>query len=343
MVKPYRQFNANEGDYSVGLAGPDAIENDIDGIIKMFDPESLHEGGLQGGISTENIQDNVITDDKIGNRTINQGITTSYGNTNKLTTLLSFIAKTIRGLKGTANWYDTPSDTINNIHARVNTNLTNINALTTSKADKTYVDAELGKKVNTTTYDSGISGLQTQITNTSNGLGTINSNISNLNSDLQSHKVSNHHDSRYYTKQEIAPYITGGDSIPKEEVFTIVNKDNGNNTFTYNNGTQDIIGPITAQGHRVFTLTQGQYTINSNHLTVWIDDALRRTSKSGGIEELSTTTFSLKEDVSNGMEISAEYNHRVGLLGEYNIIINSIKPPSLENAIWFEVVEEVNI
>ena len=38
----------------------------------------------------------------------------------------------------------------------------------------------------------------------------------------------------YYTKDELLPYLRGGDTIVREDVFTIVSADNLDGTFTYN-------------------------------------------------------------------------------------------------------------
>jgi len=59
--KPVRTFSANVGDDSIGNAGPDAIENDIDKINKMFDPMAVHEDGTLGGISIGNLAEGEAT------------------------------------------------------------------------------------------------------------------------------------------------------------------------------------------------------------------------------------------------------------------------------------------
>jgi DUF971 family protein len=59
--KPIRTFSADEGDPSSGVGGPDYIENDLDAINTMFDPDALHDDGVTaGGIATENIQADAI-------------------------------------------------------------------------------------------------------------------------------------------------------------------------------------------------------------------------------------------------------------------------------------------
>lgn len=115
MAKPTRTFNANIGDPSTGIAGPDYIEADLDAGFKMFDP--LQPGG---GIGTENIQNGAATDDIIGNRTVNPTLA-GGNNTGTLTQLLSWIAKLIKAISGKTNWYDTPVKSIE----QLNTDLQN--------------------------------------------------------------------------------------------------------------------------------------------------------------------------------------------------------------------------
>jgi hypothetical protein len=57
--------------------------------------------------------DNSVTDAKIGNRTINQ-VLTSPSNTGTLTSLLSWLAGRIKNLMGTTNWFDAPPTTLTN-------------------------------------------------------------------------------------------------------------------------------------------------------------------------------------------------------------------------------------
>ena len=59
-LKPIRTFTADEGDYSIGIAGPDQIEHDIDELCKKFDPLSTMSDGVPGGISGDNIQEDAI-------------------------------------------------------------------------------------------------------------------------------------------------------------------------------------------------------------------------------------------------------------------------------------------
>lgn len=54
--KPSRYFSADDGDYSTGRSGADAIEFDIDEINKMFDPNASHFDGTRGGIGKTNLK-----------------------------------------------------------------------------------------------------------------------------------------------------------------------------------------------------------------------------------------------------------------------------------------------
>lgn len=58
---PTRIFTANEGDYSTELAGPDALEQDLDNITRMFNPLSTHKDGSPGGIGKENLKQEILS------------------------------------------------------------------------------------------------------------------------------------------------------------------------------------------------------------------------------------------------------------------------------------------
>ncbi|MEX0975032.1 MAG: hypothetical protein WD024_06790, partial [Bacillota bacterium] len=60
-----------------------------------------------------------VTDTKIGSRTVNPATATAYSLTGQITQHLSWIAKSIKALKGVAgNWYDACSGTIEGIWAK---------------------------------------------------------------------------------------------------------------------------------------------------------------------------------------------------------------------------------
>lgn len=282
-MKPERQFNANEGDYSIGLAGPDAIEEDIDTLARMFDPLTTHVDGTTGGIATENIQDGAITDTVIGDRSINDSIVDDYTDTGVISKLFSLLAKTIKGLKGTANWFDIPSDTINSIHTRVSENATNISK----------------------------------------------------------HKDSSEHDKRYYSKEELNPWLSsyGGETIIKEEVFIILSADNEDGTFTYSDGANIITGILLENGEQIITLN-GQYDVGLNRLEVFVDDTIRKSVNSGGIAEIDSNKLALIYPEMSGTEITVKYFERIGLTGEHNVIVSSTKPvPSAGKTIWIKIID----
>ena len=357
-MKPERQFNANEGDYSIGLAGPDAIEADLDTLARMFDPLTTHSYGEEGGISTENIQDDAIEDSLIGDRTIDDSITDNYTNTGKLGKLLSFLGKAIKAIKGTAKWYDAPADTIANIHTRVSTNTTNIaNHKTSNDHDYRYYTR--------TQLDSG------QLDNRYYTESEVDSKVSNINTAMANHKISSDHDGRYYTeieidskvsllatkaenslkankedvytKKQIDPWlaVVGGETNIKEEVFHILTSNNGDGTFYYTiNGEDTIIGELLENGEQVFELIEGYYDLGLNRLEIFIGDTLRRTVKSGGIIEIDNYRFALTQPEGSGAEITVKYYERIGLSGEHNIIISKTKPlPTDGNTLWFKIIE----
>lgn len=53
--KPQRTFMGSEGEYSVDDRGPEALKQDLDNLMNMFDPTAVHPDGSAGGIDRENL------------------------------------------------------------------------------------------------------------------------------------------------------------------------------------------------------------------------------------------------------------------------------------------------
>jgi len=146
-------------------------------------------------------------------------------------------------------------------------------------------------------------------------------------------------DTRYYTKTDLIPYLSGGDTLIVEEVFTIVNANLGNNTFSYldKNGST-IIGPIDSNGNQVFTLQQGFYSLGNNRIYALINDTIRRSVASGGLTEVDTTHAGIIPQLA-GAEITFVYFQRTGITGEHNVIIGTTQPPQgNDNTLWMKVI-----
>ncbi|MEW6045010.1 MAG: right-handed parallel beta-helix repeat-containing protein [Bacillota bacterium] len=119
MAKPKRTFSADVGQKSTGTAGPDQIEYDLDNLFAALDPADTFKDGSPGGIQTENIRAGAATDTIIGTRTVDQALA-GDAHTGTLTQLLSWLAKHIKAVKGTANWYDAAASSIAGIWAKFN-------------------------------------------------------------------------------------------------------------------------------------------------------------------------------------------------------------------------------
>jgi hypothetical protein len=145
---------------------------------------------------------------------------------------------------------------------------------------------------------------------------------------------------QYYTKDELTQYLQGVATSVVIEVFTIVSSNNGNGTFTYNNGTTDIVGQLTAEGYQVFTLANGTYDLGQNRVEAYINDTLHRSAASGGLVEIAPDKVALTQPADVGTEITIKYYERISLSGEQSIVLSTIQPPRTTNRsiLWFKLL-----
>ena len=122
------------------------------------------------------------------------------------------------------------------------------------------------------------------------------------------------------------------DSKRNIEVFTIKNPDNGDGTFTYEIADgQKRTKSLSGDGFPIFELEKGSYIRKRNALSVKINDTLERTAESGGIDELTETSFKLNEKYGVGVEITAEYLVRFNLGNPYpRMFVSNDEPPTAE-------------
>ena len=102
MAKPKRTFSADVGQHSVGTAGPDQIEYDLDNLFHMLDPSTLLKDGSPGGIGPDNMSDR-FTVDQSQSPVSNQGA---------LHLLVGRIANRIRAILGLDDWKKDPPITL---------------------------------------------------------------------------------------------------------------------------------------------------------------------------------------------------------------------------------------
>lgn len=242
-------------------------------------------------------------------------------------------------------------DELNQIIDAVNSVVTDVNAIDTYKATVDMLNniAGVGRTtetvrqnaVNMTNHKASGDHDSRYYTETEidTKISTINTNVANNQNNILNHKSSADHDGRYYTKTELQAYLRGGDTNIKEEVFTIINSNNGDGTFTYSNKGQTIIGQLTAEGYQVFDLTKGYYDIGTSRIEVIVNDTLRRSVESGGIIETSSTSFALTATEGSGAEITVKYYERLGMAAEYNIKMGTEKPPKNDGkTMWFKII-----
>ena len=170
-------------------------------------------------------------------------------------------------------------------------------------------------------------------------LGLIGTGSSSTNLSLANHKVSKDHDVRYYTKEELIPWLRGGDTIIKEETYIIIEPNINGTLFSYSYEGNIYEGYLSEDGGMIFDLKTGFYEINQHRVDVTIDDVLRRSVASGGLVELTQTSILLTYPEDAGTEITVKYFERLGLVAEYNIKMSVEKPPASGGKnMWFKII-----
>lgn len=240
---------------------------------------------------------------------------------------------------------------------QVNVNSLDVENLKANKADKTTVTdsiANLQNQITTNKNDSETrdANLQSQITTNKNDSETRDTNLQNQINSLSSTKADKAEiytktqlnngelDTRYYTKDDLLPWLRGGDTEIKEEVYIIVTSDNGDGTFAYKDVLDNtFIGELTPEGYQIFELQDGYYEPNKNRIEIIVGDTLRRSERSGGLIGIDGTHVALTQPEGTGAEITIKYYERIGISAEYNIKMGEAKPPKNDGKnMWIEVI-----
>ena len=105
------------------------------------------------------------------------------------------------------------------------------------------------------------------------------------------------------------------------DVYTIINSDNGDGTFSYKNTLDQVfVGIITPEGNQRFQLTKN-YFPGLNRIEGIINDTLIRTMASGGLYEVGEQSIPSNlvdlMPVSNGTEVTFKYYMQLSLGGKH--------------------------
>lgn len=242
------------------------------------------------------------------------------------------------------------NETIN----QVNINSLDVENLKANKAEKTDVANSVSNlqgqiTANKTAMELKDTNLQNQITtnktaseakdtdlqNQVNNLNNIKANKADVYTKTE---LSNGQlDNRYYTKSDLTPFLRGGDTLIREEVYTIVNSNNGDGTFTYSSNGNQYVDSLSPEGYQIFTLRDGVYGLGLNRVEIIINDTLRRSVKSGGVMEIDDTHVALTQPEGIGAEITIRYYERIGMSAEYNLKMGNVVPPKNEGKnMWID-------
>lgn len=304
-----------------GLIDPEAFDLNNDVIL----------AGLNETIATINKLMDSVTDGDSGADNISITPIAPFLSTKVQGAIEELVAK-LRSAEGSAFVGVAPITGVTGttIHAQ----LTSVKALLQTEVDRitaltarvTKNEADIGERYTKTESNARQLALQTQ----------INTNATAIANNKTLYDAHNH-DDRYMTKAQLAPYLQGGDTVVKIEVFRIVNPNLGNGTFSYTDGVGlPRTGAIASTGEQVFSLEKGEYLIGMNHIKAIINDTIHLNVASGGLVETSIRKIGVIPQPAN-TEITVEYFQRIGVSGEHNIVLSpTIPPPTDGNTIWFK-------
>jgi len=149
-----RTFNGAADTTSESTRGPLALIADLDALGNLLDPLAVG-----GGIDTENLNDDIVTDAILGDRTIDASIATAFSNTGTLTQIISWLGKQVRLIIGGASWFSAPPESLTGLNTRLTTAegtlATDVAALATHKTStdhdsRYYTETEIDAKVSMT-------------------------------------------------------------------------------------------------------------------------------------------------------------------------------------------------
>ncbi|CAG7617051.1 hypothetical protein PAESOLCIP111_01975 [Paenibacillus solanacearum] len=112
------------------------LDDNADVIDEKFDVTAghKHDGTAGNGpkLTASALANGAATDAVIGNRTVDQAIAAALADTGSVTQLLSFMAKTLKSVKGTENWKDEAATTLAAAYAHA-TNTSNPHNVTAAQ------------------------------------------------------------------------------------------------------------------------------------------------------------------------------------------------------------------
>ena len=281
-------------------------------------------GGVNSGLDTSNLADGAVTDPKIGNRTIID--TTTPVDTATMNILLNSLANRIKTITGEANWKTAPVKSLKTMNTSVATavadsaaavstantaNTTANAAVVTANAADAKADTAISTS-NSAVYTADSAVL---IANTADGKATTA--VSTLDIAVQAAE-----NAIIIANQAVvdAQSFAGNTEIVYD-VYTIVAANNGDGTFTYNNGTANVAGVITPEGYQRLILSDS-YSVGRNRIEATINDTLTRSQASGGLKEVGvdgelSTTVDLTYTIDAGSEVTFKYYKQLSLGGKH--------------------------
>ena len=257
--KPSRQFSGNYGDKTLDNAGPDAIEGDLDRVMKSLNPDAEITDPIsgivyQGGIGSNNIQDKTFTGIELSDMTLNDATTAnpSGGDISFIDTL-DFLSKMIRLITGKANYYINPVETIESLKNRLDNTI-----------DTRYTKTEI---------DNIENGLQGQIGGNDNDIIELQGQINSNDSEILGIQTDKANKATTYTKTEVDSLdnnLQGQIDTNDDDVISLQGQINANDNEIADNDI-DILALQNNKADKATTYTKTEVDSLDNNLQGQID------------------------------------------------------------------------
>lgn len=309
MAKKNRLYTYPNGQPSDGQKLQLEFDNIYEGVNNVDTTQIL-----DGAITTVKIANGAVTDAKIATGAITNIKLADEAITDAKVSPTANIAQT--KINSTTGWISTSLGTANDT-ATLAVNTANSAETKANSAVATATSAE-------SKADDAVSVAGNAQALAQNSLDISNVALNTSNTALDTSLQASDTASRAVIRAEQA-VVDSQSLVGNTEIFcdvyTIINSNNGDNTFSYKNTADEVFtGVITPEGNQRFELTSNYFT-GLNRIEAVVNDSLIRSSASGGLIEVGEagvpTNLVDLMPLGAGTEVTFKYYMQISLGGAH--------------------------